>query len=83
MISTKLQSNFIEIARRHGCSPVNLLQTFRTPFPKNTSKGLLLQNINTSFYTVKLNRRSKYALDSVETVDKLNKINLAREIGLV
>ena len=26
---------------RHGCSPVNLLCTFRTPFPKNTSGGLL------------------------------------------
>ena len=24
------------------CSPVNLLHTFRTPFPKNTSEGLLL-----------------------------------------
>ena len=27
---------------RRGCSPVNLLQIFRTPFPKNTSGGLLL-----------------------------------------
>ena len=25
---TKLQSNFIEIALWHGCSPVNLLYTF-------------------------------------------------------
>ena len=24
--------NFIEIALRHGCSPVNLLHIFRTPF---------------------------------------------------
>ena len=31
-ISVKLQSNFIEIAHRHGCSPVNLLYVFRTPF---------------------------------------------------
>ena len=31
-ISIKLQSNFIEIALRHGCSPVNLLYIFRTPF---------------------------------------------------
>ena len=37
-----LQSNFIEIALRHGCSPVNLLHIFRTPFPKNTSGRLLL-----------------------------------------
>ena len=35
-ISIKLQSNFIEIALRHGCSPVNLLYIFRTPFPRNT-----------------------------------------------
>ena len=37
-----LQSNFIEIALRHGCSPVNLLHIFRTLFPKNTSGWLLL-----------------------------------------
>ena len=35
--------NFIEIALRRGCSPVNLLHIFRTPFPKNTSKWLLLK----------------------------------------
>ena len=32
----------IEIALRHGCSPVNLLHIFRTPFSENTSGGLLL-----------------------------------------
>ena len=37
VILIKLQSNFIEIALRHGCSHVNLLHIFRTPFPKNTS----------------------------------------------
>ena len=42
-ISIKLQSNFIEIALRDGCSPVNLLHIFRTYFPKNTSGRLLLQ----------------------------------------
>ena len=31
-ISVKLQSKFIEIAHRHGCSPVNLFYVFRTPF---------------------------------------------------
>ena len=36
------QSNFIEITLRHGCSPVNLLHIFRTPFPNNTSGRLLL-----------------------------------------
>ena len=42
VISIKFQSNFIEITPRHGCSPVNLLHIFRTPFPNNISGGLLL-----------------------------------------
>ena len=40
-ISVKLHSYFFEITLRHGCSPVNLLHIFRTPFSKNTSGGLL------------------------------------------
>ena len=35
--------NFIEIPLQHGCSHVNLLHIFRTPFPRNTSGWLLLQ----------------------------------------
>ena len=42
VISIKLQSNFIEITLRHGCSPVNLLHIFRTSFAKNTSGRQLL-----------------------------------------
>ena len=41
-ILIKLKSNFIEIALRHGYSPVNLLHIFRTTFSKNTSEWLLL-----------------------------------------
>ena len=41
-ISIKLQSNFSEIALRHGYSPANLLHIFITHFPKNASGGLLL-----------------------------------------
>ena len=41
----KLLCNFIEIALRHGFSPVNLLPIFRTPFLKNTSGQLLLRLI--------------------------------------
>ena len=41
-IRLKLLRNFIEITLRHGCSPVNLLHIFRTPFTKNTSGWLLL-----------------------------------------
>ena len=44
-ISIKLQSNFIEIALWHGCSPINLLHIFRTPFSMNTSGWLLLYMI--------------------------------------
>ena len=40
--------NFIEIALRHGCSPVKLLNIFRTPFPKNTSGRLLLYLVTSS-----------------------------------
>ena len=36
-----MQTNFIEISLRHGCSPVNLLHIFRAPFLKNTSGRLL------------------------------------------
>ena len=43
-ISVNLQSNFIEIALRHGCSAVNLQHIFRKPFLKNTSGRLLLNN---------------------------------------
>ena len=50
-ISTKLQSNFIEIALRHGCPPVNFFRIFRTPFLKNTSGWLLLLLINEIFST--------------------------------
>ena len=39
---TPMQSNFIEITLRRGCSPVNLLHIFRTSFLKNTSGRLLL-----------------------------------------
>ena len=52
-ISTKLLCSFIEIALWHGCSPVNLLHIFRTPFPKNTSGRLLLALIRYPFvYTL-------------------------------
>ena len=42
-ISIKLLCNFIKITLWYGCSPVNLLHIFRTPFLKNTSGRLLLQ----------------------------------------
>ena len=44
VISIKLLWNFIEIALRHGRSPVNFLYIFSTRFPKNTSRRLLLRS---------------------------------------
>ena len=41
-ISIKLLCNFIAIALRHRCSPVNLLHILPNTFYKNTSEGLLL-----------------------------------------
>ena len=50
---SELQSNFIEITLRHGCSPANLVYNFGTPFLKSTSGWLLptkLRNDNTGKY---------------------------------
>ena len=52
-ISIKLPRNVIEIALRHGYSPVNLLHIFRTLFLENTSRRLLLnviQRVKTNKY---------------------------------
>ena len=38
----KVACNFVEITLRHGCTTLNLLHIFRTPFTKNTSRWLLL-----------------------------------------
>ena len=43
VISINLLCNFIEIAFRHGCSPVNLRHVFRAPFSENSSGWLLLK----------------------------------------
>ena len=44
-ICCNLQSNFIEIALRLGCSPVKLLHIFRAPLPRNTSGWLLVEHL--------------------------------------
>ena len=53
-ISIKLLCNFIEIALRHGCSPVYFLRIFQTPFPRNTSDWLLLN------FVLLYNQRKKF-----------------------
>ena len=59
VVSVNLPNKCIEIALRHGCSPVNLLHIFRTPFYKNTSGGLLL--ISATYNTVSRNLMSCFA----------------------
>ena len=81
VISIKLQSNFIEITLRHGYSPANLLHIFRTPFPNNTSEGLLLYNLNfgktyTSYSHVNLQKKTfffikKYLRDYIQLYSQL------------
>ena len=52
-----MQSNFVEITLRHGCSPVNLLHIFRAAFPRNTSGWLILFiDIFTVFCSVSLSQ---------------------------
>ena len=41
-----------KITLQYGCSPVNLLHIFRTPFLKNTSGWLLLKLISTDKFSV-------------------------------
>ena len=56
VITTKLQSNIIEIAPLHGCSPPKSLHIFRIPFPKNTSERLLLPFIARKYLFLQLNQ---------------------------
>ena len=49
VILIKSQSNFIEIALRHECSPANLLHIFRTSFIRAALQGCFL-NDAFSFY---------------------------------
>ena len=51
VISVKLQCNFIKIALRHRCSPVNLLHISRTSFPKNISEWLFL-NLSLGVFSI-------------------------------
>ena len=37
---------------RHGCSPVNLLHIFRTPFPKNISGWLIMNKFSQRFHKI-------------------------------
>ena len=41
VITIKLLCHFIDITFQYGCSPVNLLYIYKTPFYKDTYRGLL------------------------------------------
>ena len=43
---------------RYGCSPVNLLHIFITPFPTNTSWGLLLNMLDKTIIEFNQNNKS-------------------------
>ena len=62
--------NFIEIAFRHQCSPVNLLHIFRTPFLKNTSERVLLYHPNLCENCVKLGNISVFYAVNLSTFYK-------------
>ena len=64
-ISIKLLCNFIKITLGHGCSPVNLLHIFRTPFLKNSSGWLLLNTLLIVTYSISClkGRIAPYALN--------------------
>ena len=53
----KIALNFIEIALRHGYSPVNLLYIFRISFPKNTPGRLLLKESES--HNLQLNKKTR------------------------
>ena len=69
MISIKLlpkcdfNSNFTEITLWYWYSPINLLDIFRTPFPKNTS-GRLLQT-NETLATNKIHTSSRISVAAI------------------
>ena len=80
VISIKLQSNFIEITLQHECSPVKLLHIFRTPFPKNTYRGLLLilkwcNRIWTQFFF-----QQSY---SIKVLEPLGQYNHVKNINMI
>ena len=65
----KVARKVIEILLRYGCSFVNLLIIFRTPFPKNTSGGLLLKNYKSKIISNHLAMSQKMLLGSQSEVE--------------
>ena len=68
-ISIKLQSNFVEITLRYGCSSVNLLHIFKRPFSKNHS-GRLPQNLNNIISIIK--RGTHLGINAIKMLKKIS-----------
>ena len=49
-----MQSNFIEITLRHGCSPVNLLHIFKHLFPRTRLKGYFYHYLSVQYHVLLL-----------------------------
>ena len=71
------QSNFIKTALRHGCSPINLLHIFRTPFPKNTPGWLLLNDGFYKIFHVLRNTQTLVVTFDTKTVSRENLIQIS------
>ena len=69
--------NFIEIAFRRGCSRINLLHIFRTPFSNKTSGGL--------FLTLALATSDRtFIVNLIKIADSLNDFNIKENfLGLM
>ena len=66
-----LLCNFIDIVLRHGCSPVNLLHIFRTPFLQNTSGWLLLLVISSECFSAQYRLLGKFSLITFSPISAL------------
>ena len=72
-----------EIVLRHGCSPVNLLRIFRTPFLKNTSGRLLLIFIAWSIAVVLVSMIFKIGMQkmTLESDKRLAEMEMKAKLG--
>ena len=77
--------DFNKVALWHGCSPVNLLHVFRTPFRKNTSGWQLLNDVTDnktfwrsvkSFFTDKVKSRS----NNITLIEKRDTKEMMEEV---
>ena len=71
--------NFIEIALRHSCSPVNFLHIFRTPFPNDTSEGLM-RNSDPNCISIKFDLSVWYIVNKFKIISNTTVIFLQTNV---